>query len=152
MCADGAQTACEYAGSARDCYNCGCESDQVCDGLWRTLDEGPGQCLPRRAIGEGCLANTDCASGNCGVDATNDRDHPGTCYVAGGAACTDQNCGSCAMETCDPNSPPPGCDCYKRATDPIGVCSRSCTPGLGNCDAGLYCVLDISSRFGCVPF
>lgn len=85
VCIDDAPVACELAGEERDCVTCGCPTGQFCDGT----------CQPRRDVGEPCRRADECASNNCSVASSVEPAEPGQCWVAAGAACTDDNCGSC---------------------------------------------------------
>jgi len=81
VCIDGVPTSCEVA-PAEHCKECGCPNALRCE-------VGVG-CMPKRAAGESCAADSDCNTNNCCSFA-------GVCRVPYGSACTTLNCDLCLV-------------------------------------------------------
>ena len=124
-CVDGAQVACERAGGAAPCWQCGCPSGSFCP-VTNDVDS----CQPVRAEGESCFGNDECESRNCSVHSISGE--PGTCLMPHGAVCSPgaSNCLSCD------------------ATAAGNACARGCR-GTDGCDPGEECIGRLDTGFFC---
>jgi len=130
VCVDGAPTACGVTDAATSCAYCEdrCSAEQYCDNHWRD-DDAAATCQSDRAVGEACRSHEECASRNCSTDSYGDEP-AGVCYVPAGAACTEENCGSC-----DPVAG--GTECAQTCRGLIDCdYEEEC---LGSEEAGYYC-------------
>jgi hypothetical protein len=128
-CVDGAQVACERAGDAAPCSQCGCASGEYCP----SSDTGVKTCQPLAAEGESCVSNQECASGNCSVH-DSAATQPGTCLKAHGAACVP---GEASCLSCD-------------GTAQGNVCAKGCDTGEG-CGGGDVCIGRPEEGYFCRP-